>query len=284
MKKKLTSIALALLVSLTACGSGSNQDTSQAGQSQAPVSESQAESGDKVIKIGVSPVPHGEIAEAVKEEVAALGYSLDIVTFDDYVQPNKALDSGELDANYFQHKPYLDQFNEENKLNNVSIATVHIEPLGIYSDKYKSLSDLPDGAEIIIPNDVTNGARGLLLLEKNGLIKLDDPTNVNATEANITENPKNFKFVAMEAPSIPNQYKSADAAAINANYALGAGLQPVEDAIAIEDKDSPYANIIAVRSGDENSEKAQVLKKAFQSDKVKTFIEDKYKGAVVPAF
>ncbi|MDD7732731.1 MAG: MetQ/NlpA family ABC transporter substrate-binding protein [Firmicutes bacterium] len=284
MKKKLVSIALALLVSLTACGSSSNRDASQAGQSQAPASESQAESGDKVIKIGVSPVPHGEIAEAVKEEVAALGYTLDIVTFDDYVQPNKALDSGELDANYFQHKPYLDQFNEENKLNNVSITTVHIEPLGIYSDKYKSLSDLPDGAEIIIPNDVTNGARGLLLLEKNGLIKLDDPTNVNATEANITENPKNLKFVAMEAPSIPNQYKSADAAAINANYALGAGLQPVEDAIAIEDKDSPYANIIAVRSGEENSEKAQVLKKAFQSDKVKTFIEDKYKGAVVPAF
>lgn len=283
MKKKLFAGLLALSLALTACGnSGENKDTSESGTQGTSSVESSA--GDKLIKLGVSPVPHQELAEKVQDELKKEGFELQIITFDDYVLPNKALVSGDLDANFFQHEPYLKQFCEENKLDLVSVGGVHVEPLGIYSDKYRSLEELPKGSQIVIPNDVTNGARALLLLEKKGLIKLDDPTNLNVTEVNITENPKEFKFVPMEAPSIPSQYKSADAAAINSNYALGAGLNPIKDNIAIEDKDNPYANIIAVRNGEQDSPKIKALIRAFQSETIKKFIEEKYHGAIIPAF
>ncbi len=287
MKKKLFASLLALSLILTACGgkggnqSGSGEDTSA--QTSDATSAANADD-DKVIKFGVSPVPHQELAEAVKDDLKKEGYDLQIIPFDDYVLPNKALASGDLDANFFQHDPYLKQFCQENKLDLVNVGAVHIEPLGIYSDKFKSLEELPNGARVIIPNDVTNGARALLLLEKNGLIKLDDPTNLNVTEVNVVENPKNLQFIPMEAPSIPSQYKSADAAAINSNWALGAGLNPVKDNIAIEGKDSPYANIIAVRNGDQDKPKIKALVKAFQSETIKKFIEEKYNGAVIPAF
>ena len=236
------------------------------------------------LKIGVSPVPHQEIVEAAKENLAARGINLEIVPFDDYIQPNVALDAGDLDANYFQHQPYLDNFNKENKMNLVSIGTVHIEPIAAFSAKYKSLDELPDGAQVQIPNDVTNGARALLLLEKAGLIKLDDPSNINVTEANITENSKHLTFVPMEAAVIANTYKDSDLAVINANYALSAGLNPVKDSLAIEAEDSPYANVVAVRADQKDDPKFKILLEELNSETVKKFIEDKYQGAVIPAF
>lgn len=290
MKKnsRLLALLLAFVFVLTGCGGGEapeeNAESSGEEAAQSTAAEASENEDEDTIILGVSPKPHAEIAEVVVPLLEKEGIKLELKTFDDYVIPNKALDSGDIDANFFQHEPYLKQFNEDNGLDLVSIGGVHIEPLAIYSDKYKSLEELPDGASIIIPNDVTNGARALLLLEREGYIKLDDPTNLNVTEMNITENPHNFKFIPMEAPSIPVQYTSADAAAINSNYAIDHGLSPTEDGLVIEDKDNPYANIIAVRAGEENEEKFQKLIKAFQSEEVKNFIEERYKGAVLPAF
>lgn len=239
---------------------------------------------DNKIVLGVSPVPHEEIAEALMDQFKAAGLDVELVAFDDYVQPNVALAEGDLDANYFQHKPYLDSFTSERDLELTSIGPVHIEPMGFYSEKVTSLDDLEDGDEILIPNDPSNGARALMLLEKNGLIKLEDPEDLNATEADIVENPKNLKFTALEAASIPNAYKDVAGAVINSNYALGAGLTPGKDSIVIEDKDSPYANIIAVRTGEENKEKFKVLMDVFHSDECRKFIEDKYEGSINPTF
>ena len=284
-------LLLALVFVLTACGNSgqepANSDSQKESeaQSQAPSEKADKKpAGEQTIVLGVSPKPHAEIAEVVVPLLAKEGIKLELKTFDDYVIPNKALASGDIDANYFQHLPYLEEFAKDNKLSLASIGGVHIEPLAIYSAKYKSLKELPDGAKIIIPNDVTNGARALLLLEKEGYIKLDDPTNLKATEMNITENPHNFTFIPMEAPSIPRQYEGVDAAAINSNYAIDSGLNPVKDGLVIEDKENPYANIIAVRQGEENEEKFQKLLKAFQSEEVKKFIEERYQGAVIPAF
>lgn len=278
MKKKLFAIVLGLVLVLTACGS--NKDDQKA---EAPAENAPTESNE--IVIGVSPVPHEEIIENLKDDFKEAGLDVKVVVFDDYIQPNIQTNEGDLDANFYQHKPYLDAFNKEQGTDLVSIGGVHIEPLGVYSDKISDLNDLPEGATVIIPNDTSNGARALLILEKNGVIKLKDSTDVNATEQDIVENPKNIKFVPMEAASIAGVYKDADAAVINSNYALGAGLNPGTDSIAIEDAvDNPYANIVVVKKGREGEEKFKKFMEVLQSEKTKKFIEEKYEGAIIPAF
>ena len=205
--------------------------------------------------------------------------------FDDYIQPNLQLEAGDLDANYFQHKPYLDSFTEERNIDDLDVLGYgHIEPMAIYSEKYKSVDEIEDGAEIIIPNDPSNGARALILLEDAGLIKLKDKTNLNSTEKDIAENPKNLKFTAMDAPSIAQVYKDAGAAVINSNFAIGQGLDPTKDSIFLEPTDSPYANLVAIRKEDADKEKFKKFLKVLNSEEAKKFIEEKFKGAVIPAF
>lgn len=285
MKKIFTLLlALTLLTSLVACNkSTGNTNNDKAETGSETKTETQTDDDNKII-IGVSPVPHAEITEALKDEFAKEGLDVEVKVFDDYVQPNLALDQGDIDANFFQHIPYLENFSKERGLNLVSLGSVHIEPMGLYSDKIKSLDELKDGDEVLIPNDPSNGRRALLLLEKNGLITLKDDTKEDITEKDIDQNTKNLKFTPIEAANIPNVYKDAALAAINTNFALGAGLNPSADALALEDKDSPYANIIAVRKGDETKDKFQKLIKVFQSDACKKFIEDTYKGEIYPAF
>lgn len=278
MKKKLFAIVLGLVLILTACGSKKDDQ-----KAEAPAENAPAESNE--IVIGVSPVPHEEIIENLKDDFKEAGLDVKVVVFDDYIQPNIQTNEGDLDANFYQHIPYLDAFNKEQGTDLVSIGGVHIEPLGVYSDKISDLNDLPEGATVIIPNDTSNGARALLILEKNGVIKLKDSTDVNATEQDIVENPKNIKFVPMEAASIAGVYKDADAAVINSNYALGAGLKPGTDSIAIEDAvDNPYANVIVVKKGREGEEKFKKFMEVLQSEKTKKFIEEKYEDAIIPAF
>lgn len=277
MKKKLFAIVLGLALILTACGSKKDDQ-----KKEAPAGD--AAESNKIV-IGVSPVPHEEIIENLKDDFKEAGLDVKVVVFDDYIQPNIQTNEGDLDANFYQHIPYLDAFNKEQGTDLVSIGAVHIEPLGVYSDKISDLKDLPEGATVIIPNDTSNGARALLILEKNGVIKLKDSTNVNATEQDIVENPKNIKFVPMEAASIAGVYKDADAAVINSNYALGAGLKPGTDSIAIEDAvDNPYANVIVVKKGREGEEKFKKFMEILQSEKTKKFIEEKYEGAIISAF
>lgn len=285
MKKIFTLLlALTLLTSLVACNkSTGNTNNNDAETNTETNTETQTDDDNKII-IGVSPVPHAEITEALKDEFAKEGLDVEVKVFDDYVQPNLALDQGDIDANFFQHIPYLENFSKERGLNLVSLGSVHIEPMGLYSDKIKSLDELKDGDEVLIPSDPSNGRRALLLLEKNGLITLKDDTKEDITEKDIDQNTKNLKFTPIEAANIPNVYKDAALAAINTNFALGAGLNPSADAIALEDKDSPYANVIAVRKGEETKDKFQKLIKVFQSEACKKFIEDTYKGEIYPAF
>lgn len=239
---------------------------------------------DKVIRIGVSPSPHGEIIEQVKEDLKAEGIELKIETFTDYVTPNIALNTGDLDANFFQHKPYLDDFIVKEKVDLVPIADVHIEPMAIFSNSIESLDELEDGAEIAIPNDTVNGGRALLLLEAQGLIKLDPEAGIEATVQDIVDNPSNYKFKELEAATIPRVLDEVSIACINGNYALEAELKPVDDSIAIENADSPYTNIIVVRTEDKDNEKFQKLIDALHSDKVRTYIEESFDGAVIPVF
>lgn len=243
---------------------------------------------DKKIVIGASSVPHAEILEVVKEMLAEEGYTLEIKEFDDYIQPNLTLESGDLDANYFQHQNYLDNFNEEHKTNLVTVASIHYEPYGLYPGKTKSLDDLKDGASIAVPNDPTNEARALLLLEKAGLIKVDPKAGLVATKTDIIENPKNLDIVEIAAAQTPRTLQDVDYAVINGNYALVAGLNVNKDALIVEEEDSlagtEYVNVLVVKKGDEDREDIQALVKALQSDKVKQFIEGKYEGSVVPMF
>ncbi len=243
--------------------------------------------GDKKIKVGASPAPHAEILKEAKSELEKEGYDLEVVEFQDYVQPNKALDAGDIDANYFQHKPYMDEFNEKQGTKLVSIGTVHYEPLGLYQGTKKSIGELSEGDKIAVPNDTTNEARALLLLEAQGLIKLKKDVGLTATKQDIVENPKNLEIVELEAAVIPRSMSSVAMGVVNGNYALSAGLKE-DTAIAFESSDSEaattYANVIAVKKGNEKSEKSKALYKAITSDKVKQFIEKKYGKAVVPTF
>lgn len=284
MKNILLTALLSL--GLVACSGAATEEATEAVENN-QVETSEVAEGEKdlvKIKVGATPVPHAELLELVKDDLASEGIELEIVEFNDYLTPNLALNDGSIDANFFQHEPYFVDNIETNNLDLISLGKVHLEPLALYSDKYKSLDELPEGAEIFIPNDPTNGARALLLLDSNGLIKLKDPSDINATERDIAENPKNLKFTALEAAAIPSSYKDADGAIINSNFALKADLSPTEDGIIIEDKDSPYANLIAIRKEDENKEELQTLLKVLQSDKVKKYIEETYKGEILPAF
>lgn len=279
--KKTISLILALAFVLTFVAG-----CSQA--APAPASETeQNNSGEPkqvVIKIGATPVPHAEILNFVKPLLEKENISLDIIEFQDYVQPNTALADKELDANFFQHKPYLDNFIKERSLDLVPVANVHVEPLGLYSKTIKNISELKEDSTIAIPNDATNAARALLLLQSCGLIKLKDGVGIEATEKDIAENPKNIKVQPAEAAQLPRIIEDVDGAVINTNFALPAGLNPVKDALVIEGKDSPYANIVVVRGGDENRTEIQKLVEVLNSDEVKKFLEEKYEGAIVPAF
>lgn len=237
-----------------------------------------------IIKIGATPIPHAELLNFIKPLLEKENIKLDIVEFQDYVQPNTALVDKELDANFFQHQPYLDNFNKERSQNLVSAGAVHVEPLALYSKSIKNISELKDGAVIAIPNDPANASRALLLLQSNGIIKLRDGGSITSTEKDVVENAKNLKIELAEAAQLPRVLEDVDAAIINTNYALPAGLNPVKDALLIEGKDSPYANIVVVRNGDQEKVEIQKLVEALNSAEVKKFIEEKYQGAVVPAF
>lgn len=278
MKKKILLGALVLsLVAFTGCKNGdANTDSTGA------AADSGAE--NEVVKVGATAVPHAEILEGLKDEFEKEGITVEVVPFDDYIMPNTALDEKTIDANFFQHKQYLQQQIDEFGYDFAVAGEIHSEPMGIYSTKYESLDELPDGAEVIIPDDVSNGARALQLLEKQGLIKLKDSNDIKATEKDIVENPKNLKFTIVEAANIANTYQDVDLGVINSNYALQVNLNPVEDSLAIEGNDTPFVNIIAVRKGDENSEKIKKLVKVLTSKECADFINENYKGAVVPAF
>ncbi|AIZ34872.1 MetQ/NlpA family ABC transporter substrate-binding protein [Pseudomonas sp. K1(2024)] len=238
----------------------------------------------ETLSVAASPVPHAEILNFVKPTLAKEGVDLKVKEFTDYIQPNVQVAEKRLDANFFQHQPYLDEFNKAKGTHLVSVAGVHIEPLGIYSSKYKTLDELPSGATVVIPNDATNGGRALLLLDKAGVIKLKDNSNILATVKDVAENPKNVKFRELEAATIPRVLTQVDAALINTNYALEAKLNPEKDALAIEGKDSPYVNILVTREDNKDSDAVKKLVQALHSPEVKQFITEKYKGAVVPAF
>ncbi len=251
---------------------------------KAPAEAPKAADGAATLSIGVSPVPHADIIRFVEPALKAQGVNLKIVEFSDYVQPNLSLNDKELDANFFQHKPYLDDFSAQRGLKLASLVAVHIEPMGVYSKSVKAVAETPEGAKVAIPNDPTNGGRALKVLETAGLIKLKDGAGVLATVADVADNPKNLKFVEIEAAQLPRSLDDVALAVINSNFALGANLNPVKDAIAIEAKDSPYANIVAVRAGDESRPEIQKLKAVLTTPEVKKFLEEKYQGAVVPAF
>ena len=243
-----------------------------------------ASDSKQVLKIGATAVPHAEILEQVKPILAKEGIDLKITEFTDYNTPNLALGDKEIDANFFQHVPYMDEFAKAHKLNLVSAGGVHLEPMGLYSRQIKDLKDLPKGAKIAIPNDPTNGGRALLLLQKQGLITLKDSSNILSTVQDITSNPNEYQFVELEAAQVPRSLDDVALAAINTNFALNAGLNPGKDALAIESNDSPYVNIVTVLKGNENDPKIKKLMEALHSPEIKKFIEEKYKGAVVPAF
>lgn len=242
----------------------------------------------KKIVIGASPSPHADILKVAKKELKKEGYELEIKEYSDYVQPNTALESGDLDANYFQHKPYLDDFNKQKKTHLVSAGTIHYEPFGIFPGKTKTLKDLKKGATVAVPNDTTNEARALLLLQDQGLIKLKDGAGLTATKKDIVENKKNLAIKEIEAAQIPRSLKDVDIAVVNGNYALEAGLKVNKDALATEDADSigakTYGNVVAVKKGNEKTDATKALIKALKSDTVKKYINDKYDGAVVPLF
>lgn len=234
------------------------------------------------IVVGATPVPHSEILEQIKPLLLEKGYELEIKEFTDYVMPNLALDDGDLDANFFQHVPYLIEFNKNKHTDLVDTVKVHLEPMGVYSRTIKNLADLPEGASVAVPNDPTNESRALEVLATAGLITLKDVDL--KTKLDIAENPRNLSIKEIDAPQLPRVLDDVDIAVINTNYALPAGLNPVKDALVMESKDSPYANIIVVKRGKENDPKTKALNEAITSETIRAFIKEKYKGAIVEAF
>ena len=277
----LAAVAAVLALALTGCGAAASSSAASASGSAA------ASSDDKTITVAASPTPHAQIlTDAVKPLLEKEGYTLVVKEFNDYVLPNTATEEAEVDANYFQHEPYLKTFNEENKTHLVSVAAVHYEPFGLYAGKTSSLSALADGATVAVPNDTTNEARALLLLEQEGLIKLKSGAGVTATVADIVENPKNLQIKELEAATIPNVLKDVDIAAINSNYALGANLSVSKDALAVEDPNGTaaqtYKNIVVVREGNQDTEKTKALVKAIQDASIAEYINKSFDGAVLP--
>jgi D-methionine transport system substrate-binding protein len=280
MKKWLSAIlAAAFILVLAACGTNGDNEENEGGTG--------SENGEnQELTVGASNVPHAEILEEAKSLLAEKGYELKIETFQDYVIPNQALDSGELDANYFQHIPYLESQMAEHGYKFENAGGIHIEPIGIYSQKVETLDELPDGAQIILSSSVADHGRALSLLEKEGLITLKEGVEkTKATLEDVEENPKNLKFEAKyEAALLPQIYNNGegDAVLINSNYAIDAGLNPLEDSIAIEESDSPYVNVIAVREGDKDKEAIKALVEVLRSQEIQDFILEQYEGAVVP--
>ena len=287
--KKITALLVAAtftLSSLTACGSkkGVDDNTSKADQKVETATEAAKEL--ETITVAASATPHAEILEEAKPLLEAKGYKLEVTVFDDYVQPNLVVESGEFDANYFQHIPYLESFNKEQGTHLVNAGGIHYEPFGIYPGTKKDLKDLADGDTIAIPNDTTNEARALLLLQANGIITLNDGVGLTATVNDIKDNPKNIKFEELEAAQVARVIGEVSFVVLNGNYALEAGLSASKDAIAYETSDSDaaktYVNLIAVKEGNENNEKIKALVEVLKSEEITKFINEKYDGAVVP--
>lgn len=269
-------LALIMVFALAACGSeGADNDTDQNLEGT-------------TIKVGASPTPHARILEIAKEILAEQGITLEIIEFTDYVQPCTATNDGDIDANYFAHLPYIENFNEENDMSLVSVAAIHYEPFGLYPGNTATVDELQDGAKIAVPNDGTNEARALMLLEAQGIIKLAEGAGLKATKLDIVDNPKNIDVVEMEAAQIPGSLVDVDMAVINGNYAIDAGLSVKNDAVASEDEESAaaqtYANVLVVKGGDENNPSIIALTEALKSEKVRNFIEETFDGAVVPMF
>lgn len=298
MRKKISYFAAILLAAgaLSACGgSGKTETTAESSTTESAAettlteTEAATEAAAELKKliVGATPAPHAEILNAAKEILKDKGYDLQIKEYTDYVQPNLALDSGDLDANYFQHYPYLEQFNQERGTKLVSAASIHYEPFGIYAGKTAAIEELADGARIAVPNDATNEARALLLLEAEGLIKLKEGIGLNATKLDIVDNPKKLDIMEIEAAQIPHSLQDVELAVINGNYAIQAGLK-VSEALATEDAESiaatTYGNVIAIQEGHENDEAVQALVEVLESAEIKAFIESTYEGAVVPLF
>lgn len=288
--KKFVGILLTAALAFGAIGCSSTTESTEGTDTNNTATEENGDtaSGETVkIKVGAVPTPHAEILKQVQPVLAEQGIDLEIVEFNDYVQPNTTLNSGDLDANYFQHQLYLDQFNADNNMNLVSIGAVHYEPMAIFAGNSSDLANLPEGAIIGVPNDPTNEARALLLLEQNGVLKLKEDAGVTATKLDIVENPKNLDIREMEAAQIPLSLGSLDIGVINGNYAIGNGLA-LEDALAIESADTltpdSYQNVVAVRSGDENRPELQALIQALQTQEVADYINNTYQGAVAPVF
>ncbi len=292
MKKLLAlTLALVLCLGLAACGGGTSTDTDTNADtsSDADTNGGATANGETItLTVGATPNPHAEILAQVKDDLAAEGIDLVVKEYSDYVVPNTAVEEGDLDANYFQHTPYMEKFNEENGTHLVSVGKIHYEPMGIYPGLTKTLEELPDGATIAVPNDATNEARALQLLAAQGLIELKEDAGLNATPNDITSNPKNLQFKELEAAMLPQTASEVDLSVINSNFAMEGGMNPATDSLASEDADSEaaqtFANIIAVKEGHENDPAIQALVKALQSDKVKEYIEKTYSGAVVAVF
>ena len=296
--KKLISATLAATLALSLAACGSTASTTETASSEAASTESTAASSEAAestsdlagttLKVAASPTPHAEILNVAKEVLAEQGIDLEVVEFSDYVQPNLVTESGEVNANYFQHTPYLDSFNEENGTHLVSVGAVHYEPFGIYPGKSSDLENIADGATIAVPNDTTNEARALQLLAAQGLITVRDGAGLTATVNDITENPHNLQIKEIEAAQLPRTVQDVDFAVINGNYAIAANFSVGKDALATEDASSEaaqtYANVLVVKEGNENDPAIQALYAALTSDKVKDYINSTYDGAVVPIF
>jgi len=296
-KLSIVILAVALIATLLAgCGGGGGSSDSATSSGGSASSETSAASDtsagsaaeEVTIVVGATPTPHAEILNEVVADLATQGITLTVQEFTDYVLPNTALNDSDLDANFFQHRPYLDSFNEENGTKLVGLAPIHYEPLGIYPGKTASIDALKDKAQVAVPNDPTNEARALLLLQDNGLITLKSDAGLEATKNDIEKNPKNLEIIEIEAAQVPKSLQDVDIAVINGNYAIEAGLNAATDALAKEEQDSlaatTFANLIVVREGDETRPEIQALVTALQSDKIKKFIEEKYAGAVIPSF
>ena len=266
--KKIISILLVALIAVSVAFAGGGK-----------------ESSSLELKVGATPEPHAEMLNLVVDDLAAQGITLKVIEFTDYVTPNEALESGQIDANFFQHIPYMESFNKERGFHLVNAGGIHVEPLALYSKKVSSVADLKSGSTIAIPNDPTNEGRALLLLQSAGLIKLSADAGLEATPLNVADNPLNLKFREIEAASMPRVLADVDAAVINGNYAIPAGLIATRDGLFVEGADSPYVNIITVKSGNENDSRIQALVKALQSDEVKNFVSERYpNGEVVLVF
>ena len=262
-----TLILSAAALALAACGQGAKT----------------AADGSAPLIVGATAVPHAEILEFIKPTMAAEGFPIEIKVFNDYVQPNTQLAERRIDANYFQTKPYLDEFNAARGADLITVAGVHVEPLGAYSRRFKTLAELPNGADVAVPNDASSIGRALILLQTAGLIRLKDPTNPLQSVRDIAENPGNLRFRELESATLPRVLDQVDLAVINTNYALDAGLKPKTDALALEGGDSPYVNYLVARPDNQNDPRIQALARALRSQAVKDFIAQKYDGAVVPA-